>query len=107
MAKSNTPLPQGKWLKDKKIEHWLRFKKFHLMEDASGNDHIYIQEELRKAMNEAVETLGYHNITIANMYSENFLDTRYYDRVYCVAIGFDCIEDLAMAKLVLKVDDFQ
>jgi hypothetical protein len=106
MAISNS-LPQGKWLKDKKIEHWLRFKKFHLMEDASGNDHIYVQQELRKAMSEAVDVLEQHSISIANMYSENFLDPRQYDRVYCVAIGFDCIEDLAMAKLVLKVDDFQ
>ena len=106
MAISNN-LPQGKWLKDKKIEHWLRFKKFHLMEDASGNDYIYVQQELRKAMNEAVEILDKHSINIANIYSENFLDTRMFDRVYCVAIGFDCIEDLAMAKLVLKADDFQ
>lgn len=107
MAKINTPLPQGKWLKDKKIDHWLRFKKFHMMEDASGSEHIYVQQELRKAMEEATAILNEHKINIANIYSENFLDHRYYDRVYCVAIGFDCIEDLAMAKLVLKADDFQ
>lgn len=107
MAISNTPLPQGKWLKDKKIEHWLRFKKFHMMEDATGSEHVYLQQELRKAMAEATDILSEHSIPIANIYSENFLDHRTYDRVYCVAIGFECIEDLAIAKLVLKVDDFQ
>jgi hypothetical protein len=108
MARSNTSgLPEGKWLKDKKIKHWLRFKKFHMMEDASGNDHIYIQQELRKTIAEASAILEEHNIPIANIYSESFLDPRTYDMVYCVAIGLDCIEDLAMAKLVLKADDFQ
>lgn len=106
MVKLNT-LPDGKWLKGKKVEHWLRFKKFHMMEDASGSDHVRVQQELRKAMSEAVAILEEHKISIANIYSENFLDSRYYDRVYCVAIGFDSIEDLAMAKLVLKADDFQ
>lgn len=105
MAKSS--LPHGKWLKDKKTEHWLRYKKFHLFSDANGTDHIELQAKLREAMGEATEILEQHNITIANIYSENFLDHRYFDNVYCVAIGFESREDLVMAKLVLKLDDFQ
>lgn len=106
MAISNS-LPQGKWLKDKKTEHWLRYKRFHMFEDSTGSEHIALQAELRKAMAEATEILDQHKIPIANIYSENFLDNRMYDRVYCVAIGFECKEDLVMAKLVLKSDDFQ
>lgn len=104
MAKS---IPEGKWFKDKKTEHWLRYKKFHMFSDASGSEHIALQAELRKAMSEAASILEEHKIPIANIYSENFLDHRYYDNVYCVAIGFESKEDLVMAKLVLKLDDFQ
>ena len=103
---ANDSLPQGKWLK-KKTEHWLRYKKFHMFSDATGSDHIALQAELRKAMQEATEILDLHSITIANIYSENVLDHRMYDNVYRVAIGFESKEDLAMAKLVLKADDFQ
>jgi predicted component of viral defense system (DUF524 family) len=106
MAISNS-LPQGKWLKDKKTEYWLRYKRFHMFEDSTGSEHIALQAELRKAMSEAAAVLDEHKIPIANIYSENFLDTRMYDRVYCVAIGFESKEDYVMAKLVLKVDDFQ
>ena len=100
-------IPQGKWFKDKKTEHWLRYKKFHLFDDASGSEHIALQADLRKAMSEAAGILEEHKIPIANIYSENYLDHQAYGNVYCVAIGFECKEDLVMAKLVLKVDDFQ
>jgi exoribonuclease II len=105
MAISNS-LPQGKWLK-KKTDHWLRYKKFYMFNDATGSDHIALQAELRKAMQEAAEILEQHDIIIANMYSENVLDHRMYDNVYRIAIGFESKEDLAMAKLVLNADDFQ
>lgn len=104
---NNSVLPQGKWFKDTKTEHWLRYKKFHMMDDASGSEHIALQQELRKVMSEVAAVLEEHKIPIDNIYSENFLDNRTYDRVYCVAIGFACKEDLVMAKLVLKLDDFQ
>jgi hypothetical protein len=103
---SKDSLPQGKWLK-KKTDYWLCYKKFHMFSDATGSDHIALQAELRKAMHEAAETLQQHDIPIANIYSENVLDHRMYDNVYRVAIGFESKEDLAMAKLVLKADDFQ
>ena len=103
---ANDSLPQGKWLK-KKTEHWLRYKKFHMFSDATGSDHIALQAELRKAMQEATEILDQHSITIGNMYSENVLDHRMYDNVYRIAIGFESKEDLAMATLVLNADDFQ
>lgn len=106
MAISNT-LPQGKWFKSKKTEYWLRYKKFHMMDDASGSEHIALQQELRKVMSEVAAVLEEHKIPIANIYSENFLDNRTCDRIYCVAVGFTCKEDLVMAKLVLKPDDFQ
>lgn len=105
MAKST--MPEGKWFKDKKTEHWLRYKKFHIFDDATGGEHIALQADLRKAMSEAAEILEQHKIPIANIYSENYLDHRAYGNVYCVAIGFECREDLVMAKLVLKADDFQ
>ena len=104
MAKDS--LPQGKWLK-KKTDYWLRYKKFYMFSDATGSDHIALQAELRKAMQEAAEILHQHDIIIANMYSENVLDYRMYDNVYRVAIGFESKEDLVMAKLVLKADDFE
>ena len=103
---SKDSLPQGKWLK-KKTDYWLCYKKFHMFSDATGSDHIALQAELRKAMQEATEILDLHSITIVNIYSENVLDHRMYDNVYRVAIGFESKEDLAMAKLVLKADDFQ
>ena len=100
-------LPQGKWLKEKNTKYWLRYKKFHMLSDASGSDHIALQAELREAMHEASDILNQHNINITNIYTENVLDHRMYNNVYRIAIGFDCIEDLAMAKLVLKADDFE
>jgi len=102
MAISNNILPHGKWLRDKKTTHWLRYKKFHMFSDATGNDHIALQAELRKAMAEATAILDEHKINIANIQTDSFLDHRVCDTVYCVAIGFDSIEDLAMAKLILK-----
>ena len=36
---SKDSLPQGKWLR-KKTDHWLRYKKFHVFSDATGNEHI-------------------------------------------------------------------
>ena len=103
---SKDSLPQGKWLR-KKTDHWLRYKKFHVFSDATGNEHIALQAELREAMREAAEILDQHDIPIANIYSENVLDHTMYDNVYRIAIGFESKEDLAMAKLVLKADDFQ
>ena len=107
MAITNSPLLQGKWFKNKKTDHWLRYKRFHMFDDASGSEHIALQQELREAIAEASEILEQHKIPIANIYSENYVDTRWFDQVYCIAIGFDCKEDLIMAKLVLKADDFQ
>jgi hypothetical protein len=105
MAISNS-MPQGKWLKGKKTEYWLRFKRFHMFEDASGSDHIALQKDLRKAMEEATAILDQHKISIANIYSDSFLDSRTYDRIYGIAIGFENKEDYVMAKLVLKCDEF-
>jgi hypothetical protein len=65
-----------------------------------------LQQELRNVIGEVSAILEEHKIPIANIHSESFLDHRAYDTVYCVAIGFECIEDLAMAKLVLNADDF-
>jgi len=104
---ANNSLPQGKWFKDKRTEYWLRYKKFHIFDDASGSEHIALQADLRKAMSEAAGILEEHKIPIANIYSENYMDYKAYGNVYCVAIGFECKEDLVMAKLVLKADDFQ
>jgi predicted component of viral defense system (DUF524 family) len=105
MANNNT-LPHGKWLK-RKTDYWLCYKKFHMFSDATGSDHIALQAELREAMREAAEILEEHKINIANIYSENVLDHRMYDNVYRIAIGFESKEDLVMAKLVLKADDFE
>jgi hypothetical protein len=106
MAVAHQSLPEGRWKKDKHITHWLRFKRFHVFDDSSANEFIELQKQLREAMSTAQETLEEHKIPIGDIYSESFLDHRVMDRVYAVAIGFECVEDYAMAKLVLKCDEF-
>ena len=106
MAVAHRSLPEGRWQKDKRITHWLRFKRFCIFDDSSANEFIELQSKLREAMSTAQETLNEHKITIGDIYSENFLDHRSMDRVYAVAIGFESVEDYAMAKLVLKCDEF-
>lgn len=106
MAISPAGLPEGHWKKSTKITHWLRFKRFHIFDDSSANEFIELQSKLREAISTAQQTLEDHKIPIGDIYTESFLDSKLMDRVYGVAIGFESIDDCAMAKLVLKCDEF-
>jgi hypothetical protein len=105
MAKAFSKVPLGKW-NDHDTKFWLRYKQYLLIDDSSGNCYIELQKELRESITQAREILDQHAIPISNIYSEEMLDRNFYDRKYCIAIGFATQADLVMAKLVLKCDEF-
>jgi hypothetical protein len=46
-----------------------------------------------------------HKIEVVNAQTGEMYDHRSFERMYKLAIGFGCKEDLVMAKLVLKCDE--
>lgn len=98
-------LPVGPWRTDIKTNHWLVYKTFLSHDDDSGSDYIQLQQHIRVIFQQAVAELQEHKIDVVNAQCAEFFDHRMYEKVYKLAIGFACREDLVMAKLVLKCDE--
>jgi hypothetical protein len=100
-------LPIGPWRNDVKTDHWLVYKTFISYDDASGNDLIQLRQHIRAVLQQVVAELQEHKIEIVNAQTGEMYDHRSFERVYKLAIGFGCKEDLVMAKLVLNLDDLE
>jgi hypothetical protein len=98
-------LPAGPWRNDVKTDHWLVYKTFVSYDDDSGNDFIQLKQHIRAVLQQAVAELQEHNIEVVNAQTGEMYDHRSFERVYKLAIGFSCREDLVMAKLVIKCDE--
>jgi len=65
-----------------------------------------MREELKQVINEAHEILLPHGFDLYDAYTKEYNDHKNYSKIFAVALGFICIEDLAMAKLLLRCDIF-
>jgi hypothetical protein len=105
MAIMNSRFPHGKWDKNTKTDHWLVYKKFSIFDDASGGEYVQLQQDLRNAITEARDILDEHKVPIQNVYTEEMMDYKNFGKMFGVALGFACREDMIMAKLVLKCEE--
>ena len=104
---TNSGIPNGPWRSDVKTNHWLVYKTFVSYDDDSGNDLIQLRQHIRAVLQQAVAELQEHKIEVVNAQTGEMFDPRSFERMYKLAIGFGCREDLVMAKLVLKLDDLE
>ena len=98
-------LPNGPWRNDVKTDNWLVYKTFVSYDDDSGNDLIQLKQHIRAVLQQAIAELQEHKIEVVNAQTGEIWDPRSFERVYKLAIGFGCREDLVMAKLVLKCEE--
>jgi len=105
MAITNPKVTFG-WMGKQKCSHVLPYKKFCLYDDADGNNHISVMRDIQKIAAEVNDIISPHGFRVDDVYTEEYNDTKNYGKVFSVAIGFNCIEDLVMAKLLLKCDSF-
>lgn len=102
---TNRGIPIGPWRTDIKTNHWLVYKTFASYDDDSGNDIIQLKQHIRVIFQQAVAELQEHKIEVVNAQCAEMYDALNFGKVYKLAIGFACREDLVMAKLVLKCDE--
>jgi len=98
-------MPIGPWRTDIKTNHWLVYKTFVTYDDDGANSYIQLQQHMRLTLQQAIAELEEHKISVVNAQSGEMFDPRSFETVYKLAIGFECREDLVMAKLVLKCDE--
>ena len=101
---TNKGIPAGPWRTDIKTAHWLVYKTFVSYDD-SGNDYIQLQQHMRLTLQQAIGELQEHKIEVVNAQCGDMFDARSFEKVYKLALGFGCREDLVMAKLLLKCDE--
>jgi hypothetical protein len=102
---TNKGMPIGPWKSDVKTDHWLVFKTFISYDDDSGNDLIQLKQHIRAVLQQAVAELQEHKIEVVNAQTGEMYDHRSFEKVYKLALGFGCREDLVMAKLVIKCEE--
>lgn len=107
MAKSNSMfgVPDGKWVDDPRTHYWLTYRRFGYFDDASGNEIIKLRQTIKNTISEARDRLAEHDIEIINVATQQYLDHRNYGQNIGIAIAFRSLEDKAMAKILLDVDD--
>jgi hypothetical protein len=98
-------IPVGPWWPNIDSVHWLVYKTFISYDDDSGNDLIQLRQHMRAVLQQAVAELQKHKIEVANAQCQESYDHRSFEKVYKLAIGFKCREDLVMAKLVITCDE--
>lgn len=103
---SHNGIPVGPWRTDVKTNHWLHIDTIASYDDMSGNERVLMLTHIRETIQTAVSQLQEHHIEIANAQCAEMYDSRSFESVYKVAIGFSCREDLVMAKLVLKCNEY-
>ncbi|CAB4241616.1 hypothetical protein UFOVP71_154 [uncultured Caudovirales phage] len=104
MAISNR-IPEGRWdTNEQRSHYWMVYKKFHYFHDASGNEYIEIQRQVREAIAEVRSQLEEHQIDIINVATQQFMDTMRDGTCLGVAVAFKSREDLAMAKILVECD---
>lgn len=101
----NRGLPIGPWRSDVKTSHWLPVKTFVSYDDDSGNDLIQLRQHIRVVFQQLAAELQEHKIDVVNAQCAEMFDPRSFERIYRLAIGFGCQEDLVMAKLVIKCEE--
>lgn len=85
--------------------YWLYLKDFGYADDISGHEYIQLQSEIRAFVAEMQDQLQSHDITIANVATQQQMDHRRLGSRVCVAIAFKTKEELVMARLTLKCDE--
>jgi len=104
MAISNR-LPEGRWNHAEQQSHyWMVYKKFYYFDDATGNEYIEIQRQIREAIAEVRSQLDEHKIDIINVASQQFLEPTMHGTCIGIAVAFKSREDLAMAKILVECD---
>jgi hypothetical protein len=98
-------MPIGPWRTDIKTAYWLMYKTFMTSDDDSGNDVIRLNQHMRVMLQQAVGELQQHKVNVVNAQCEEMFDPKSYVKVRKLALGFECREDLVMAKLLLKCDE--
>jgi hypothetical protein len=89
---------------DHRSHYWMVYKKFHYYDDATGNDFIAMQKQIREAIAEVQAQLAEHQIDVINVAQQQFLEPNTYTNVLGVAVAFKSREDLAMAKMLIECD---
>lgn len=95
-------IPVGPWRPDLKTDHWLAYKTFASYDD---DDYISLQQHIRATFQQVAAELQEHKIDVVNVQCAEMFDPRSFERIYRLAIGFGCREDLVMAKLVIKCEE--
>jgi hypothetical protein len=85
--------------------HWLYLKNFGYADDISGHEFIELQAEIRAFIAKMQDQLQSHNISIANVATQQQIDHRRLGSRVSVAIAFKTKEELVMAKLALECDE--
>lgn len=90
---------------EEKSLYWLPIKKFGYADDISGHEFIQLQSEIREFAANIRAQLVEHDITVANIATQQQMDYRALGSKVAVAIGFKTKEELVLAKLILKCDE--
>lgn len=98
-------LPMGPWRNDVKTDHWLVYQTFVSYDDDSGNDLIQLKQHIQVILQQAIAELQEHKVEVVNAQIGEMYDHRSFERVYKLALGFGCREDLVMAKLVIECEE--
>ena len=99
-------LPVGPWRTNVKTSHWLPVKTFVTYDDDTGNERILLMQHMQAVLQQVATDLKEHKIEIVNAQCGNMFDPRSFETVYKLAVGFGSREDLVMAKLVLKCEEY-
>lgn len=92
--------------KDKGL-YWLYLKNFGYADDISGHEYIQLQSEIRSFVAEMQDQLRSHDITIANVATQQQMDHQRLGSRVGVAIAFKTKEEFVLAKLILKCDELE
>jgi len=97
--------PNGRWDGEEQRSHyWMIYKKFYYIEDATGNDYIEMQRQVRESIAEVRDQLAEHHIDIINVATHQFLEPSIYGTCLGLAVAFKSKEDLVMAKMLVDCD---
>jgi len=99
-------IPEGRWNLDEQQSHyWMVYKKFYYFDDATGNEYIEIQRQVREAIAEIRSQLDQHQIDVINVATQQQLEHTIQGTAIGIAVAFKSREDLAMAKILIECDE--